>query len=94
MDDQTPPKPHLPKEVEKLTYEFFVLRRMLEQLPGKAGELLLGQYNKVVLAFDERDRVFKERITNLVDDAILEVKFQEFDLEATRRERDELRDQS
>ncbi len=94
MDEQVPQKPQTPKEVEQVVYELFVLRRMLGQLPGKTGEILLHQYDKVVLAFNERDRVFRERTMSLVEDAILEVKFQEFDLEATRRERDELRDQS
>jgi hypothetical protein len=94
MESPSPQKLPVPKEVEQLTYELFVLRRMLQQLPGKTGELMLIQYDKVIAAMNERDRVFREKVTGLVDDAILEVKLQEFDLEATRRERDELRDQS
>ncbi len=91
MENQKPTK--IPKEVEQLNYEFFILRRMIQQLPGKTGELILTQYDKVVAAISERDRVFRDKISCLVDDAILEIKFQEFDLEATRRERDQLKDQ-
>ncbi len=82
-----------PKEVENLTYELFILRRMLQQLPGKTGELILQQYDKVIGAINERDRAFHDKVSVLVDDAILEVKLQQFDLEVTRRERDEFKDQ-
>lgn len=84
--------PLLPPEVEALTYEFFVLRRMIQQLPGKTGELLNRQFDKVLVALNERDVKFRQKVAGLVEDAILEVKLQEFDLEATRRERDELKD--
>lgn len=92
MDNPSPPNP-VPKEVENLTYELFLLRRMIQQLPGKTGELILAQYDKVVAAVTERDRIFREKTVSLVEDAILEVKLQQFDLEVTRRERDELKDQ-
>lgn len=82
----------LPPEVEELTYQFFVLRRMIQQLPGKTGELLNQQFDKVLVALNNRDVLFRQKVTGLVEDAILEVKLQEFDLEATRRERDRLKE--
>lgn len=81
---------HPPPEVEELIYQFFVLRRMIEQLPGRTGELLLQQFEKVLHALSERDRIFRNKVSTLTEDAILAVKIQEFDLEATKRERDDL----
>lgn len=82
-----------PKEVEALTYEIFVLRRMLEQLPPPVGSIMLKQLDKVIHTIKDRDNALKTIVSSLVDDAILEIKMQEFDLEVTRKERDQFKDQ-
>lgn len=85
---------HLPPEVDNVGYELFILKRMLEQLPGKSGQLLQEQFSKVVSALQCRDQFLRSQISDTIDDTILQIKLQEFDLEVTRKERDELRDNS
>lgn len=80
-----------PQEVEELVYEIFVLRRMIEQLPPPLWKLFSTQLIKIIDALNKRDRTFKDKILTHVEDAILEIKAQEFDLQVTRKERDELK---
>lgn len=81
-----------PPEVEAVEHELFTFRRMTEQLPERVRTLFLTQLEKVVEAFVARDERFKAVIKENVDDAIFHLKLQEFDLEATRRERDDYKD--
>lgn len=86
-DSPTPRSPS--PEVEELSYNILILQRMIKQLPGRAGELLLTQLTKVLTCLNARDQAFLQLINTKLDDTILSIKVMEFDLEATRRERDQ-----
>ncbi len=86
----TSPEPNpLPDD---LSYELIVLRKMLDQLPGRTGELINAQVIKVLDEIRSRYTASHNRLIAAVDDTILHVKLQEFDLEATKNERDKLQD--
>lgn len=83
-DLQRAPSP----EIEELAYSIAVFERMLATLPGKAGELLRTQFTTVLRALNARDQAFNHFLSDKLDDTLLAVKIMEFDLEATKRERD------
>ncbi len=76
-------------EVEELSYSILVFERMLATLPGKAGELLRIQFATVLRSLHARDKAFNHFLSTRLDDTLLAIKVMEFDLEATRRERDQ-----
>lgn len=73
---------------QQLLREIVVLQAMIRQLPNEVGQLFSDQLEKIVAALNTRDRTLRDLISTLTDDAILEIKFQEFDLDVTRKERD------
>jgi hypothetical protein len=75
---------------DDFAYQLAVLRQMIGCLSGHPRTLLLEQLDKVIEALTSRNHALTEAIHTQVDDVILEVKALEFDLEATRRERDSL----
>ena len=76
-----------------LDYQIFVLRRMIQQLPEDLSKTFEDQLNSVVLAYNDRMRILQSLVGTNLDDARLAILNIQFDLEATRRERDELRDE-
>lgn len=83
------PNPRLPEDID---YEILVLRKMLEQLPGRAGELIQAQVAKVMAAVEARFAAVHARLVAAVDDAILSTKLRDFDLEVTKKEKAVLQD--
>ena len=79
-------KPH----EEELPADFLELGRLLERLPPSDREKIEPMYTRVLESTRRR-----RRILTLVQDALsqlrLDMKYLMFDLEATRRERDEYR---
>ena len=77
---------------EELPQDLLDLRAAIEQLPTESRHLLLPLVTRVVESTTRR-----RRILNLVQDALgqlrLDMKYLMFDLEATRRERDDYRRQ-
>jgi len=78
------------QEVEQIRYELDVLSRMVEQLPPNVCVLFMRQLSKLIDAFVARDIKFSKIIADNVDDTALQLKLMEFDLEATKKERDNL----
>ncbi|MCA9057035.1 MAG: transcriptional regulator [Planctomycetaceae bacterium] len=79
-------------EQESLPTELLDLGRLIDQSSGPAKEELNIAYQRVAESFMRR-----RRILNLVQEALsqlrLDVKYLMFDLETTRRERDQLQSQ-
>jgi hypothetical protein len=79
-------------ETEPLPRELIDLAREISQLPAKHQERLEPVYSRVVDAVKRR-----RRILSLVQEALaqlrLDIKYLMFDLDMTRRERDELREE-
>lgn len=73
---------------EAVNYELLILSRMIDQLPPKVGELIHAQTTKVMDAVTARFQEFSNALRPQVEDTLLLVKMLEFDLEATKRERD------
>ena len=86
----TSPKRFKEPENELLPAEMLDFERMLSQMQGADKAELQVAWNRVCESFQRR-----RRILNLVQEALsqlrLDVKYLMFDLEATRRERDEYR---
>lgn len=87
------PKSRLPEQnAEELPREIIELAREIAALPLELQPPLEATYNRVV------DSVLRRRrILSLVQEALsqlrLDIKYLMFDLDVTRRERDELREQ-
>jgi hypothetical protein len=79
-------------ETENLPVEMLELGRLIEAAQGPDRESLQAAYNRVAESIHRR-----RRILNLVQEALsqlrLDVKYLMFDLETTRRERDQLQSQ-
>lgn len=77
---------------DDLPREIIDLARHIADLPEELQDDLEGAYNRVVESVRRR-----RRILSLVQEALsqlrLDIKYLMFDLEVTRRERDELREQ-
>jgi hypothetical protein len=86
------PKRFNDQETETLPVEMVELGRAISGLTGTEKEDLLQAYNRVSDSIHRR-----RRILNLVQEALsqlrLDVKYLMFDLETTRRERDQLQAQ-
>jgi len=86
------PKRFNDQETETLPVEMVELGRVISGLTGTEKEDLLQAYNRVSDSIHRR-----RRILNLVQEALsqlrLDVKYLMFDLETTRRERDQLQAQ-
>lgn len=82
----------LPADEDDIPPELEELGRQVAALTGPRRQELIGAYDKVVESIRRR-----RRILALVQEALsqlrLDIKYLMFDLEATRAERDELRQQ-
>ncbi len=77
--------------ISDLKYQLFILHRMIEQLPTQIKQPLLEQFEKTVHSISVFTSSMNTEIGILVDDAMLEIKAMEHDLDSTRRERDDLK---
>ena len=79
-------------ETESLPVEMLELGRLIDSMKGVERESIVQAYNRVSDSIQRR-----RRILNLVQEALsqlrLDVKYLIFDLETTRRERDQLQAQ-
>lgn len=79
-------------EADVLPAEMLELERLISQVSGAEREPLLQAWQRVADSFQRR-----RRILNLVQEALsqlrLDVKYLMFDLETTRKERDQLQSQ-
>lgn len=66
----------------------FVMKRMIEQLPPTASELLAQQLAKIVDSYQKHCQALYAVINEHVDDISLRIHMVTFDLHATRNERD------
>ena len=84
--------PSTPVETLDLPQDLVDLRNQIEQLPPEFRQRLAATLGRVVESTQRR-----RRILSLVQDALgqlrLDMKYLMFDLEATRRERDDYRNQ-
>ena len=82
----------LPDQAEELPRELIDLARRIAALPREQQDDLEGAYSRVVDAVRRR-----RRILTLVQEALsqlrLDIKYLMFDLDVTRKERDELKSQ-
>ena len=85
-----PTQSRLPDSADELPREIIDFARYIAALPAQYQPDLEQAYNRVVDSVRRR-----RRILNLVQEALaqlrLDIKYLMFDLEVTRRERDELR---
>lgn len=75
------------KEADEFTQALATLRQMITALPI-GSELILKQFEKVIESLVSYEKARHKFIEEHIDDAILDFKMLEFDLEATKRERD------
>jgi hypothetical protein len=90
------PEQPLGQELPDLHYDLYVMTKMLGVLPEGIARPLLAQHQKIsndilqlLAALVARDQIIAETVGS----AKLEHTYVTFDLEATRRERDRLRQQ-
>jgi len=81
---------------QELTIQFAILQRMISELPDDIARPLLDQLNAVIQSITARDRAISKLIIPELEDIRLSIKAMEFDLEATKSEKqiltDKLRD--
>ena len=70
--------------------ELRVLQRMFEQLPPDLCKLLSDQLDTVVQIINSHNLVVRDHVNEQLDDIRLAIKTMEFDLEATRTEKEML----
>jgi hypothetical protein len=75
-----------------LDYQVYIMRQMIKQLPPNLAEHFDGQLNSIIDAVKNRFEIVKSNITDNLDDATLAIKMLEFDLQATKKERDDLQE--
>ncbi len=80
------------KHQEDVNYQFFVLRRMVEQLPPKMAIPFNAQINSILESIKQRDETARKRIEAHLSDCRLAIQYMQFDIGATRRERDALQE--
>jgi len=73
-------------------YEVQLLMSMFEQLPPKVSLLLGQQLVKVLRRHADMAESVRQTVTSELDDLSLCIKSQEFDLDATKREKKALED--
>lgn len=70
-----------------LEYQIYVLRQMLNQLPEDISIHMIGQLDKISTMIQDRQKVIHQILPQL-EDIMLNVKYLEFDRQATALERD------
>lgn len=76
-----------------LDYQIHILRLMISELPPKVAEPLHGQVDSTITAMQNRFKIVYDTIKNPLDDVRLAVNTLEFDLQATKKERDQLQNE-
>lgn len=71
-----------------LLYQLRVMKEMIEQLPPRVQVPFLKQLDSIVVASDNREKLLREMIVEQLSDVELAIKALDFDLVATRQERD------
>lgn len=92
-----PPIPTPPSDLEDPLYHIEILRLMINELPVGVSVNMLEQLAKIVEAINARNKwsvefltKFKDYISDELSDISMHVKYSEFDLAATKQERDAL----
>lgn len=84
--------PNVAAKTEQLPADMVELEQLLAEIPAEHRRAILPVFDRV-----KESTLRRRRILNLVQDALsqlrLDMKYLMFDLEATRRERDEFRRQ-
>tara|TARA_R110000868_G_scaffold45841_6_gene151820 strand:- start:953 stop:1267 length:315 start_codon:yes stop_codon:yes gene_type:complete len=73
-----------------LSYQIFILRRMINELPEDIRGLLLTQIDVITKAIDVRQKILISQIMPKLLDLHLDIKYMEFDRQAVQNERDDL----
>jgi len=89
------PSPNSPDNLKKapddlVDYEFAVLLAMIRQLPESVRKPLVEQTQKLKRALFTQNRALFDVLGNTIDDIKVGILAQQFDLEATKREKTEL----
>jgi len=77
---------------QELTIQFAILQRMISELPDDIARPLLDQLNTVVHTLTARDQTISKQVNSELEDIRLNIKSMEFDLEATKSEKQILTD--
>jgi hypothetical protein len=86
------PEPDQPIDGEfGLAYQIVIMRKMIGELPPDLAKLFENQLDEIVKALENRFAIVKSTVGDHVSDARLAILNMEFDLHATRNERDELK---
>ena len=72
--------------------EIETLKRMFEQMPSDLCKLFTDQLNVVIRIINDHNSITRDHINEQLDDIRLAVKTMQFDLEATRTEKQILAD--
>lgn len=83
-------QPEQHSEEPGLDYQLTVLRMMLQQLPPSISKILESQLDEVAKAARDRNVILFQFIIEQLQDIRVSVKYMEFDLDATKREKEEL----
>lgn len=85
-----------PQQEQELVIQFAILRRMMAELPETVAQPLVEQLETVLNTLKARDHEVLRLVSAELEDARLDILSMEFDLTATRNERqtliDKLRD--
>ena len=71
-----------------LDYQIVVMRRMIQQLPIDLRKLLEDQLDTIIKAYTNRTLILHQKVINDLADVRLNILSMEFDLIATKNERD------
>lgn len=77
-------------ENQQIQQELIILRKMFAELSPKLCKLFNDQLDKLMLAVNTRNCVVRDHVNEQLDDIRLSIKSMEFDLEATKQEKEVL----
>lgn len=87
---------HKPEEYEDPVYHVKILRAMICQLPEKIRDPILSQLTVLLECINNNNKLhldYFRKVHSLIKESLvdlqMDLKYVEFDLEATKRERDE-----
>lgn len=75
-----------------LDYQIFILRQMVTELPDGIRKHILDQIDEIVKAAAVRQKLIVSLILPQLEDLRVDIKYMEFDHQATKGERDDLQD--
>jgi hypothetical protein len=68
-------------------YQAYIMKAMIEQLPENINHIMMSQFIKLIESLSTRDKGIKDHIISHIEDIMLVIRLQEFDLQCTKKEK-------